>query len=127
MNKPIYLHLLNKKWRQRNRPILMQRLETMHVIPDVLPAIDPIADVQVHFKGRKVQPGLLLDSLMVEEFPTVRVIPFKNEEMLCTIAVVDPGIVITSFCITGAARTNSPLDVPDLKKHGFRYRCHWVV
>ncbi|KAG0125872.1 phosphatidylethanolamine-binding protein [Tuber indicum] len=108
MNKPIYLHLLDKKWRKRNRPILMQRLETMHVIPDVLPDINPIVDVRVHFKGRKVQPGLVLDSLMVEECPTVRVIPFKNEEMLCTIAVVDP-------------------DVPDPKKDRFRYRCHWIV
>jgi len=127
MNKPIYLNLLNKKWRQRNRPILMQRLETMHVIPDVLPTIDPIVDVQVHFKGRKVQPGLLLDSLMVEEFPTVRVIPFKNEEILCTIAVVDPGITIAFLCITRATQANHPPDVPDPKKHGFRYRCHWVV
>jgi len=105
----------------------MQRLETMHVIPDVLPTIDPIVDVQVHFKGRKVQPGLLLDSLMVEEFPTVRVIPFKNKELLCTIAVVDPGIFIALPRITGAAQANDPLDVPDPKKHRFRYRCHWVV
>ncbi|PWW79486.1 PEBP-like protein [Tuber magnatum] len=108
MDKPIYLNFLNKKWRQRNRPILMQRLETMHVIPDVLPNINPIVDVRVHFKGRKVQPGQMLDSLMVEEFPTVRVIPFKNEEILCTIAVVDP-------------------DVPDPKRDKFRYRCHWIV
>ncbi|CUS09731.1 unnamed protein product [Tuber aestivum] len=115
-SKPIYLHLLNRKWRKRNRPILMQRLETMHVIPDVLPNIDPIVDVRVHFKGRKAPPGQILDSLMVEEFPTVRVIPFKDEEMLCTIAVVDPGIVMPFLCIPSATRANNPLDVPDPKR-----------
>ncbi|KAF8477133.1 phosphatidylethanolamine-binding protein [Kalaharituber pfeilii] len=108
LNKPVYRYLLDKKWRETERPILMQRLTQMHVIPDVLPYIDPVVDVQVRFKGRDVKPGTILNTLRTEVQPTVKIIPFRYGEMLCTIAVVDP-------------------DVPDPERDTFRYRLHWLV
>ena len=91
MNKPVYRFLLNRKWREYRRPILMQRLTQMHVVPDVLPTLDPVVDVQVRFRGHDVQPGAFVDSLQSELPPTLKVIPFTEGEMLCTVAVVDSG------------------------------------
>jgi large subunit ribosomal protein L35 len=92
MHRPIYRHLLNKKWRFRNRPILIQRLEQFNIVPDVLPKIDPIVDLQVRFRRKKAQPGSILDSLLTEEHPTFNVIPFKAGNILCTVAIVDTGM-----------------------------------
>ena len=41
MNKPIYRHLADLKWRSHSRQILMQRINQMDVVPDILPAVDP--------------------------------------------------------------------------------------
>ncbi|KAH8148367.1 uncharacterized protein LAJ45_07468 [Morchella importuna] len=108
MNKPVYRFLLEKKWRSMRRPVLMQRLTQMHVIPDVLPSVDPRVDVQVRFAGRDTAPGMFVGSKNSERPPTLKIIPFRQGEKLCTVAVVDP-------------------DVPDVEKDGFRYRCHWIV
>ena len=70
----------------------MQRLEQMNIFPDVLHKITPIVDLQVRFRRKKVQPGVILDSLLTEEHPTFNVIPFKPGTILCTVAVVDPGM-----------------------------------
>ena len=108
VNKPIYRYLANKKWREMERPILMQRLEQMKVIPDLLPYIDPVVDVQVRFRGRDVRPGTILDTRRTETQPTIKIVPFEVGEMLCTVAVVDP-------------------DVPDPEKDRYKYRLHWLV
>ena len=54
MNKPIYRHLAHKKWSAMKRKILMQRITQMHVVPDVLPAIDPVLDVDLIYHRRIV-------------------------------------------------------------------------
>lgn len=69
----------------------MQRLTQMHVVPDVLPALDPVADVQVRFRGRDIQPGAFVNSLHTVAPPTLKVIPFEAGEMLCSVAIVDSG------------------------------------
>jgi large subunit ribosomal protein L35 len=92
MNKPVYRYLANRKWREYRRPVLMQRLEQMNVIPDVLPKLDPVVDVQLRFRGRDVQPGAFVDSLQSEHAPTFKVIKFTEGPMLCTAAVVDSGM-----------------------------------
>lgn len=69
----------------------MQRLSQMHIFPDILPLLDPNVDVPVRFRGRDVQPGTILSSSYTERPPTLKIIPFKPEEMLCTVLVVDPG------------------------------------
>lgn len=75
----------------------MQRLTQMHVIPDVLPTIDPVVDVQVRFKGKDVQPGAIMHTLRTEQQPTLKIIPFKPGEMLCTIGVMDLGTFRTAW------------------------------
>ncbi|KAI5811082.1 phosphatidylethanolamine-binding protein [Peziza echinospora] len=106
--KPVYRFLLDRKWREMRRPVLMQRITQMKVIPDVLPFIDPVVDVQVRFSGRDVKPGTILNTLRTEKHPSIKIIPFKPGEMLCTIAVVDS-------------------DVPDAARDRYTYRLHWLV
>jgi large subunit ribosomal protein L35 len=91
MQKPVYRFLLNRKWREYRRPILMQRLTQMHVVPDLLPQIDPVVDVQVRFQGKDVQPGAYVESLQSETPPTFKVFAFEAGQMLCTVAIVDLG------------------------------------
>jgi large subunit ribosomal protein L35 len=92
MNKPIYRFLSNRKWREYRRPILMQRLEQMNVVPDVLPYLDPVVDVQLRFGGKDVQPGAFVGSLQSEHAPTFKVVKFTEGPMLCTAAIVDSGM-----------------------------------
>ncbi|KAA8901688.1 phosphatidylethanolamine-binding protein [Sphaerosporella brunnea] len=108
LHKPVYRYLMNRKWREYRRPILMQRLEQMNVIPDVLPKLDPVVDVQLRFQGRDIQPGDLVGSLQSEHPPTFKVVKFTEGPMLCTAAVVDS-------------------DVPRLCDDRFGFRLHWMV
>jgi hypothetical protein len=42
----------------------MERVVQMHVIPDILPSIEPVADVRVK-AGKDVLPGVFLDAAEV--------------------------------------------------------------
>ncbi|KAI5816060.1 phosphatidylethanolamine-binding protein [Pyronema omphalodes] len=108
MNKPVYRFLADRKWREYRRPVLMQRLTQMNVVPDLLPKIDPEVDVQLRFKGKDIHPGDFVPSFSSEDKPTLKVISFKPQEMLCTVAVID-------------------LDVPNVEMDRFEYRLHWLV
>ncbi|KAF7194461.1 54S ribosomal protein L35, mitochondrial [Pseudocercospora fuligena] len=115
MNKPIYRHLAQKKWRSYERELLMQRITQMNVIPDVLDEIDPTVSVDLSFsspanplKSRKVQHGELVDSRVSEHAPNLNIQPFEKGEKLVTIAVVNP-------------------DVPNVEKDAFDYRCHFLA
>ena len=103
MNRPIYRHLADKKWREYKRPLLMQRIAQMHVVPDVLPHLDPTAQVELSFGRRTVHPGDFVDSRISEMPGRLVVQPFDKGERLVTIAVVDP-------------------DVPDESKDSFKSR-----
>ncbi|KAF8451872.1 phosphatidylethanolamine-binding protein [Terfezia claveryi] len=109
-NKPIYRHLLDKKWRSLARPTLIQRLTQLRLTPDILPTLNPLVDISLRFHGRSVKPGTILPTLRTESPPTVKITPFQptHSPMLCTLAVVDP-------------------DVPDPARNGFKYRLHWLV
>ena len=108
MNRPIYRHLADKKWREYKRPLLMQRIAQMHVVPDVLPHLDPIAQVELSFGRRTVHPGDFVDSRISEVPARLVVQPFDKGERLVTVAVVDP-------------------DVPDESKDSFGSRCHYLA
>lgn len=108
MNKPIYRFLADRKWRKYDRLILMQRITQMHIIPDVLPKLDPVADVLLTFGRLRVRPGEFVDSRVSEKPPKLNVQVFDKGERLVTVVVVDP-------------------DVPDLGKDGFTYRCHYIA
>lgn len=108
MNRPIYRHLANKAWHSYRRPLLLQRISQMSVIPDILPYLSPTADVTLAFGKRNVKPGDFVDS-RVSEIPTrLGVQVFDKGERLVTVVVVDP-------------------DVPDLKTDAFKSRCHFLA
>jgi len=108
MNRPIYRHLSNKKWREYKRLILMQRISQMHIVPDILPHLDPTAEVSLGFGRRNVQPGEFVDSRVSEVPARLNVQVFDKGERLVSIAIVDP-------------------DVPDEEADSFGSRCHFLA
>lgn len=118
MNKPIYRHLADKKWRSYKRLVLMQRVEQMNVTPDVLAKVAPTVETTLSFPGpmragqrlvsRMVQHGDLVDSRVSEKAPNLRVQPFQKGDKLYTIAVINP-------------------DVPNVATDNFDRRCHFLA
>jgi large subunit ribosomal protein L35 len=108
MNKPIYRHLAENKWRSYKRKVLVQRLTQMTVVPDVMPAIDPVVSSTLMFGRRKVQHGEIVDSRVSEIAPVINIQPYDAGERLYTIAVIDP-------------------DVPNVEKDGYDFRCHYLA
>lgn len=108
MNRPIYRYLADRKWRAYKRLLIIQRISQMHVVPDVLPHLDPIADVGMAFGRRAVLPGEFIDSRVSEMPPRLHVQIFEKGEALVSIVVLDS-------------------DVPNVEKDGFDYRCHFLA
>lgn len=109
MSRPIYRFLADRKWRTRRRLIVMQRITQMHVIPDILPSMNPTADVSVSFgRNGAVQPGDFVPSTTSETPPRIDVQLFDKHERLVSVAVVDP-------------------DVPNLATDAFDHRCHFLA
>jgi large subunit ribosomal protein L35 len=108
MNKPIYRHLADKKWRSYKRQVLVQRITQMNVIPDILDALDPVVSTQLMFGRRKVPHGEIVDSRVSEIAPFLNIQPYDQGERLYTIAVIDP-------------------DVPNVEKDGYDFRCHYLA
>ena len=108
MNKPVYRHLAEKKWREYRRKIQVQRIETMKVVPDVIPDCDPVVDITMTFGRDTYAPGEYVDSNISEYPPRLRVQSFARGERLFTIAIVDP-------------------DVPNLQTDSFDSRCHFLA
>ncbi|TRX88664.1 hypothetical protein FHL15_010430 [Xylaria flabelliformis] len=108
MNKPIYRHLAEKKWRGLPYRVITQRIQQLHIVPDVLPKFEPVADVELHFRRKKVEPGEILDSRVSEVSPRLKVQVFNSGERLVSVAVVD-------------------LDVPNAETDSFDRRCHYLA
>ncbi|USW53343.1 Putative phosphatidylethanolamine-binding protein [Septoria linicola] len=115
MDKPIYRHLADKKWRSYERHLLIQRITQMNVVPDVLPDIDPVVSTKLTFanpsnprKIRNVQHGEIVDSRISEHPPTLDIQSYERGEKLVTIAIVNP-------------------DVPNVENDAFDYRCHFLA
>jgi len=108
MDRPIYRYLADKQWREYRRLLLVQRITQMNVVPDVLPFIDPTADVHLAFGRRNVQPGEFVDSRVSEIPARLSVQVFDRGERLVSVIVVDS-------------------DVPNLETDGFDYRCHFLA
>ncbi|KAI1746173.1 ribosomal protein YmL35 [Xylaria scruposa] len=108
MNKPIYRHLAEKKWRGMPYRVITQRIQQLHIVPDVLPKFEPIADVELYFRRKKVEPGEILDSRVSEVSPRLKVQVFNPGERLVSVAVVD-------------------LDVPNAETDSFDRRCHYLA
>ncbi|KAL8998300.1 MAG: hypothetical protein Q9169_002614 [Polycauliona sp. 2 TL-2023] len=108
MNRPIYRYLADRLWRQQRRLILMQRLNQMHIVPDVVPYLDPTAELRLLFGKRNVQPGDFVESQNSEKPPRLSIQVFDKGERLVSILVVDP-------------------DVPNLQTDSFDARCHFLA
>ncbi|KAI4214254.1 MAG: hypothetical protein LQ351_003339 [Letrouitia transgressa] len=107
MNRPIYRFLADREWRKYRRLITIQRINQMHIIPDVLPHLDPTAEVTLWFGRRKIPPGELVDSRISETPAKLTVQVFDRGERLLSVIVVDP-------------------DVPNMEIDEFLYRCHFL-
>ena len=108
MNRPIYRHLADKKWRTYKRPLLMQRISQMYIVPDILAHLDPTAEVSLGFGRRNVQLGEFVDSRVSEIPAKLNIQVFDKGERLVSIAVMDP-------------------DVPDEERDTFGSRCHFLA
>ncbi len=108
MNKPIYRHLAERKWRGYPYRLLAQRISQLHIVPDVLPKFEPAVDVQLYFRRVKVTPGEILDSRVTEVPPRLRVQCFDPGERLVSVVVLDS-------------------DVPNAETDSFDRRCHYLA
>jgi large subunit ribosomal protein L35 len=108
MTKPIYRYLADRKWREYQRKIIVQRIEQLAVVPDVLPFFEPTAEVRLAFRQKNVQPGEFVDSRISEVPARLKVQVFDKGERLVTIVVVDS-------------------DVPIVDKDWFASRCHYLA
>ncbi|OAA66859.1 mitochondrial large ribosomal subunit [Niveomyces insectorum RCEF 264] len=111
MNKPIYRYLAEQRWRGRPLRLMEQRITQFHLAPDLFPAprlLPPRADVELYFRSYHVPPGAVVDSLISEVCPRLRVQVFDRGHRLVTVAVVDA-------------------DVPDLANDTFARRCHFLA
>lgn len=108
MNKPIYRHYAERKWRSYDYRLITQRIQQFSIVPDVLPKLDPVADVQLFFRHAKIPPGQVVDSLVSENPPRLRVQVFDEGTRLVSLVVLDA-------------------DVPDVEQDAFSKRCHYLA
>ncbi|KAL1592751.1 mitochondrial 54S ribosomal protein YmL35 [Paraconiothyrium brasiliense] len=108
MNKPIYRYLADQKWRKWKRLVLEQRIEQFNLVPDLLPALDPTADVDLAFGRKNIPIGDFVDSAVSENPPRLKVQTFERGQKLVTVVVVDA-------------------DVPVPEKDSLTYRCHFIA
>ena len=86
----------------------MQRIEQFHLVPDLLPHLNPTAEVSIGFGRRNVTAGDFVDSRVSEMPARLKVQVFDKGARLVSIAVVDP-------------------DVPNEAKDTFESRCHYLA
>lgn len=111
--QPVYRRFLEEKWKGYNRMLTMQRLETLGVIPDTMPTLNPEIEVNVVFPcnslSRKIEPGTILSSNVTSRPPSFEIIEFKKSKNdLYTILVVDP-------------------DIPDVENDAYKTELLWAL
>ncbi|AET41458.1 mitochondrial 54S ribosomal protein mL38 Ecym_8172 [Eremothecium cymbalariae DBVPG len=98
-NEPVYRHLGRKHWESYGQMLLMQRLETLAVIPDTLSTLKPVAEVNIRFPfstgvNKWIEPGEILSSNVTSTEPTIKIQEYDHHinpsEQLYTILVVNP-------------------------------------
>lgn len=108
MNKPVYRHLAEKKWKSYERKVSEQRINQFKLVPDVLQALEPSVQVDLSFGRRRVDPGEYIESYISERAPTLKIQSYEKGTRLVTIACINP-------------------DVPNVAKDGFDFRCHFLA
>ncbi|KAH3672334.1 hypothetical protein WICMUC_004305 [Wickerhamomyces mucosus] len=112
--QPVYRELKKKHWENYGQMLLMQRLESLAVIPDTLATLEPKAEVSLKFSNhtgvnRWIEPGMLLSSNSTTYSPTIKIQEFDNVDIsneLYTVLIVNP-------------------DVPDIEKNSYKTQLQW--
>lgn len=101
LNLPVYRHLAKRKWSERALLLTMQRVEQMHVVPDVIPRIKPSVDVRLTFAAddkpgsKAFETGAFVASSQTEKMPEIEVQLFDeyvDRHARYSIAIVDPDV-----------------------------------
>lgn len=96
---PVYRRLGLKHWESYEKMLLMQRLETLSVIPDTLPTLQPRVQVNLRFPfstgvNKWVEPGEILSSNTTSMVPTIKIQEYENgidfEKQKYTVVIVNP-------------------------------------
>lgn len=100
-NQPLYRHLAKREWESHDLMLLMQRLETMQVIPDTLPTLVPRARLMVKFpysstKSKNwIVPGEFINTKVTSMEPIFKIQDFDmidvNKNKYCVL-VIDPDV-----------------------------------
>lgn len=92
MTRPVMRYLARQRWELGSRlPRLLQRLHQMHVVPDTIPDIHPVVDVQLRFGEREVEAGEFLPCDLTRKVPSLSIQQFQPwRHPLYTIAILDP-------------------------------------
>lgn len=109
--QPVYRYYLKKQWESYNKMLIMQRLETLSIIPDTLPTLEPQVDVRLKFPHNNIEtwikPGSILSSNVTSKPPCLEIIEFKESKNdLYTVLIVNP-------------------DTPDVENDSFKTTIHW--
>ncbi|KAL3233922.1 Large ribosomal subunit protein mL38 [Nakaseomyces bracarensis] len=108
-SQPVYRHLGKKHWESYAQMLLMQRLESLAVIPDTMPTLIPRAEVNIKFPystgvNKWVEPGEYLSSNVTSLPPVVKIQEYE---------LVDPTTQLYTILIVNP-------DEPDLKTDSFK-------
>ncbi|CAB4253800.1 similar to Saccharomyces cerevisiae YDR322W MRPL35 Mitochondrial ribosomal protein of the large subunit [Maudiozyma barnettii] len=124
-NQPVYRHLGKKHWESYKLMLLMQRLESLKVIPDTLPTLKPRAAVDIKFPystgvNQWIEPGKFLSSGVTSLEPIFKIQEYElvnPKEQLYTILIVnpdEPDLMNNSFKTTlSYGLTNVKIDYND--------------
>ncbi|GME89981.1 unnamed protein product [[Candida] boidinii] len=110
-SQPVYRKILEDKWKSYSRMLTMQRIESLAVIPDTLPTLEPEVDVKLRFPHNNIETsvelGTVLSSNVTSKPPALEIVEFKEvENELYTVLIVDP-------------------DTPHLAVDGYSTTLHW--
>jgi large subunit ribosomal protein L35 len=109
--QPVYRYYLKEQWKSYKRMLTMQRLETLTIIPDTLPTLEPEVDVRLKFPHNNIEswiePGSILSSNVTSKPPSFEIIEFKESiKDLYTVLIVNP-------------------DTPDVENDTYSTTLHW--
>ena len=98
--QPVYRHLGRKYWESHDQMLLMQRLESLAIIPDTMPTLNPKAAVNIKFPfstgvNKWVEPGEILSSSSTSLPPVFKLQEYDTidfEKQLYTVLVVNSDV-----------------------------------
>ncbi|KAK4046927.1 hypothetical protein OIV83_005718 [Microbotryomycetes sp. JL201] len=109
LSQAVHRFLAEQAWRLNgDLAILMQRVTQMHVTPDVLPAINPTARLDITVDGETIEPGSYTKPAATRDGIALTAQTFHADERLHTLLIVDP-------------------DVPDEESQSFTTFAHLLV